>query len=44
MSMTTVHRVFNFSAGPAVLPLPVLEQIQRDLLALLKADATSALH
>ena len=32
--MTTVHRVFNFAAGPAVLPLPVLEQIQRDLLAL----------
>jgi phosphoserine aminotransferase len=27
-------RVFNFAAGPAVLPLPVLEQIQRDLLAL----------
>jgi phosphoserine aminotransferase len=26
--------VFNFSAGPAVLPVPVLEQIQRDLLAL----------
>lgn len=32
--MTTVHRVFNFSAGPAVLPLSVLEQIQQDLLAL----------
>ena len=32
--MTTIHRVFNFAAGPAVLPLPVLEQIQRDLLAL----------
>ncbi|HZR24662.1 MAG TPA: 3-phosphoserine/phosphohydroxythreonine transaminase [Vicinamibacterales bacterium] len=31
--MTTVHRVFNFSAGPAVLPLSVLEEIQRDLLA-----------
>jgi phosphoserine aminotransferase len=26
--------VFNFSAGPAVLPLSVLEEIQRDLLAL----------
>jgi phosphoserine aminotransferase len=25
-------RVFNFSAGPAVLPLPVLEQAQRELL------------
>ena len=27
-------RVFNFSAGPAVLPLPVLEQAQSELLAL----------
>ena len=27
-------RIFNFSAGPAVLPLPVLEEAQRDLLAL----------
>lgn len=27
-------RVFNFSSGPAVLPLPVLEEVQRDLLAL----------
>src|SRR6185295_17772420 len=32
--MTTIHRVFNFAAGPAVMPLPVLEEIQRDLLAL----------
>ena len=32
--MTTVHRIHNFAAGPAVLPLPVLEQIQRDLIAL----------
>ena len=30
----TVHRVHNFSAGPAVLPVPVLEEIQRDLVAL----------
>jgi phosphoserine aminotransferase len=30
----SVKRLFNFSAGPAVLPVPVLEQIQRDLLAL----------
>jgi len=30
----SVHRIFNFSAGPAVLPLPVLEEAQRDLLAL----------
>src|SRR5438552_5900356 len=32
--MTTIHRIYNFSAGPAVMPLPVLEEIQRDLLAL----------
>ena len=32
--MTTTTRVFNFSAGPAVLPLDVLEQAQRDLLSL----------
>ena len=32
--MTTTTRVFNFSAGPAVLPLEVLEQVQRDLLSL----------
>src|SRR5215471_13924317 len=28
------ERIFNFSAGPAVLPVPVLEQAQRDLLTL----------
>src|SRR5262245_46067676 len=27
-------RVYNFSAGPAVLPLPVLEEARRDLVAL----------
>jgi phosphoserine aminotransferase len=32
--MTTIHRVHNFAAGPAVLPLPVLEEIQRDLVSL----------
>jgi phosphoserine aminotransferase len=32
--MTITHRILNFSAGPAVLPLPVLEQIQRDMLSL----------
>ena len=32
--MTTVSRVYNFSSGPAVLPLPVLEEIQRDMMAL----------
>ena len=31
---TTTSRIFNFSAGPAVLPLPVLEQAQRDLVSL----------
>jgi phosphoserine aminotransferase len=31
---TTIHRVHNFSAGPAVLPVSVLEEIQRDLIAL----------
>ncbi|MQA29307.1 MAG: 3-phosphoserine/phosphohydroxythreonine transaminase [Luteitalea sp.] len=29
-----MHRIINFSAGPAVMPVPVLEQIQRDMLAL----------
>src|SRR5918911_757266 len=29
------ERIFNFSAGPAVLPLPVLEQAQRELVSLL---------
>jgi phosphoserine aminotransferase len=28
----TAGRVFNFSAGPSVLPVPVLEEAQRDLL------------
>ena len=28
------RRVYNFSPGPAVMPLKVLEQAQRDLLAL----------
>lgn len=29
-----IQRVYNFSAGPAVLPEPVLAEVQRDLLAL----------
>jgi len=33
-------RVYNFSAGPAVLPLPVLEQAQRELLALPEVGAS----
>lgn len=28
------ERIFNFSAGPAVLPVPVLEEAKRDLLSL----------
>jgi phosphoserine aminotransferase len=31
---TTTTRIFNFAAGPAILPLPVLEEAQRDLIAL----------
>jgi phosphoserine aminotransferase len=27
-------RIFNFSAGPAILPVPVLEEAQRDMLSL----------
>src|SRR5262245_32367632 len=34
LKMTTTSRVFNFSAGPAVLPLSVLDEIQRDLISL----------
>ncbi len=32
--MVTTTRVYNFAPGPAVLPLPVLEEAQRDLVAL----------
>ena len=32
--MSVVHRIHNFAAGPAILPVPVLEEIQRDLIAL----------
>ena len=32
--MTTTHRIYNFSAGPAVLPLEVLEQAREHLVAL----------
>jgi phosphoserine aminotransferase len=32
--MPITHRIYNFAAGPAVLPMPVLEEIQRDLVAL----------
>jgi phosphoserine aminotransferase len=32
--MPTTTRIYNFSAGPAVMQLPVLEQAQRDLISL----------
>ena len=32
--MTTATRIYNFSAGPAVLPVEVLEEAQRDLTSL----------
>jgi phosphoserine aminotransferase len=32
--MPSTTRIYNFSAGPAVMPLPVLEEAQRDLVAL----------
>ena len=32
--MSTTHRIFNFSAGPAVLPVEVIEEAQRNLLEL----------
>lgn len=31
---TMTKRIYNFSAGPAVLPVPVLEEAQRDMLSL----------
>jgi phosphoserine aminotransferase len=34
MPTTTTDRIFNFAAGPAVLPVEVLEEAQRNLLAL----------
>ena len=33
-AMTTMARIFNFSAGPAGLPVEVLEEAQRDLVSL----------
>jgi phosphoserine aminotransferase len=34
MEVVMTERIFNFSAGPAVLPVPVLEEAQRDMLSL----------
>lgn len=39
-AQTATARTYNFSPGPAVLPLPVLEEIQRDFLALPGAGAS----
>ncbi|HXE73913.1 MAG TPA: 3-phosphoserine/phosphohydroxythreonine transaminase [Candidatus Nitrosotenuis sp.] len=36
----SLERIFNFSPGPAVLPLPVLEEVQQHLLALPGAGAS----
>src|SRR5262245_42065058 len=33
-TLSATKRIHNFSAGPAILPLPVLEEAQRDLIAL----------
>src|SRR5437868_4089908 len=33
-TLAATQRVFNFSPGPAVLPLPVLQQAQRELVCL----------
>lgn len=38
--MDLTERVFNFSPGPAVMPLSVLQEIQRDLLCLPGAGAS----
>lgn len=32
--IVAAERIYNFSSGPAVLPLPVLERVQRELIAL----------
>ena len=40
MATTTGQRVFNFSAGPAVLPVPVLEQIRDEMLCYGDAGAS----
>lgn len=34
MAQTTIHRIVNFSAGPAVLPVEVLEEARENLLSL----------
>ncbi len=34
LEIKMTERIFNFSAGPAVLPVPVLEEAQRDMVSL----------
>ena len=34
MSTNAMHRVYNFSPGPATLPLPVLEKVREEFLSL----------
>src|SRR5947209_14090892 len=34
MNKTMTERIFNFSAGPAVLPVPVLERAREEMLSL----------
>ena len=38
------ERIHNFSAGPAVLPLPVLEEAQRDMLSLPGVEPFGQVH
>lgn len=40
MTTTSKRRVFNFSAGPAVLPVPVLEQAREEFLSYADAGAS----
>ena len=42
MTTTAVHRVYNFSAGPAVMPLPVLEEHIKAFVAKQKSEAAKA--
>ena len=39
-SQVAQERIFNFSAGPAVLPVPVLERIRDEMLCLPGAGAS----
>jgi phosphoserine aminotransferase len=39
-AQVTAERIYNFSPGPAVLPLPVLQQVQEEMLCLPRAGAS----